>query len=93
MAGQLAMATCDLVDNISHARAILQFVETLPWWLTFGLLGCGMHRMFAALWLLLIESSIFICSLPVVLWWRLPKRQAQLWLREIASSAFLWQWC
>ena len=33
-------------------------------------------------------ESIFICSLPVVLGCRLPKRQMHFWRSEIASIAF-----
>ena len=51
--------TCDPVGSISPARAILQVAERLLWWLTFGLVGCGMRRMLAPLGLLVNESRAF----------------------------------
>ena len=49
------MATCDRVDSISPARAILEFVERLIFWLV----GFGMHRRIGPLWRLVRESRAF----------------------------------
>ena len=93
---------CDLTSGhnpipVSEIRRVDARVSVAMWdrrlrcWLTFGLLGCGMHLSLSPLWLLVSLSRAFSSARCLRCWGAgCISGKRRCWLAEIASIAFRW---